>query len=262
MLDFYAEMFLKTFTTIHRLEVWFDLLDRTKGNLVLSGDKTQVVAEVGVLYTDCLEHGLDGAAEKCMRIMTAFGPDAIVTREYASNSLRELRERVEDDFKKHLFLHLTLKEAELYTAPTKDWTAVINRFPKTRHDIEESSKCFALGRYAASLFHVLLVAEFGVIVVADAVGVKGDKPGWTYVQQLQRVYDKKWSDKTPEEQKHNTLLGKVLPLMHAIKNEWRHKLDHVDNKLVWLDTDFSPEVAAAIISAVRGFMQTLVANLV
>jgi len=38
-------------------------------------------------------------------------------------------------------------------------------------------------------------------------------------------------------------------------------LSHVDNKIVWLDTDFSPGLAEDIISAVRGFMRTVAAGL-
>jgi hypothetical protein len=46
-----------------------------------------------------------------------------------------------------------------------------------------------------------------------------------------------------------------------MKESWRHKIDHVANKLEWMDTDFSPEVANEIITATRGFMRRLAAEL-
>jgi hypothetical protein len=94
------------------------------------------------------------------------------------DDLRELRRRFEDELKKKLFLQLTLAESRRYLAPLEAWEQIAERFPKTRYNIEESSKCFALERYGASVFHALQVAEYGVIQVAELMQVQGDKPGW------------------------------------------------------------------------------------
>jgi hypothetical protein len=53
----------------------------------------------------------------------------------------------------------------------------------------------------------------------------------------------------------------MMPFAHSIKNEWRHKINHMENRLVWLDTDFSPQMAGDIINAVRGFMHKLATEL-
>jgi hypothetical protein len=45
--------------------------------------------------------------------------------------------------------------------------------------------------------------------------------------------------------------------MLAMKDSWRHKISHVENRLEWLDTDFRPQLAKAIIKAIRGFMRRL-----
>jgi len=78
---------------------------------------------------------------------------------------------------------------------------------------------------------------------------------------LERIHSKKWGDKTPLEQQHAEFLKNLLPLSFAIKDSWRHKISHVDNKLAWTDTDFGPEVAGEIISATRGFMRKLATDL-
>jgi hypothetical protein len=90
---------------------------------------------------------------------------------------KELRGRLDDELFGTLFFSLDTSESEQYSNPTKDWEQVIKTWPKTQIDIEESSKCYACSRYAAAIFHVLLVAEFGVIEVAKLLGVAGDKPG-------------------------------------------------------------------------------------
>jgi hypothetical protein len=149
----------------------------------------------------------------------------------------------------------------MYTNPDQDWKTIIRRFPKLRHDVEECSKCFALGRYPASLFHVLLVAEFGIIEVAKLLNVVGNRPGWGDLERLERVHNKKWAEKSLLEQQHSEFLKNLLPLAFAIKDSWRHKISHVENKLEWMNTDFSSQVASEIISATRGFMRRLAEDL-
>jgi hypothetical protein len=143
----------------------------------------------------------------------------------------------------------------------KDWETVAKRWPKMQLDIEESSRCFALERFAASVFHVLLVAEFGVIQVCDLLKVSGDKPGWGCVSRLEKVLDKDFKNRSPLEQQHSKLLEEIVPMMVAVKDSARHKISHVDNRLVWLDADFSPQIASEVIGSTRGFMRRLAKEL-
>jgi len=184
-----------------------------------------------------------------------------ITYREAIALLKELRERLEDELHSQLFLHLDGQQAAMYQVPEKEWGEVIRRFGKVRKDVEEGIRCFALERYAASVFHVMLIAEFGVIEVAKLFGVEGDKPGWGALDRLQRVSTKAWKDKTAIEQKHSKFLDDLLPFALAIRNSWRHKLSHVDNKIEWADTDFSQNVAQDILSATRGFMEKLARDL-
>lgn len=261
MLEFYAGFFVQAFAKVNELE--------TRYSMTLNPDTratnsmcVEVYAEVGTFWAQLMEHGLSSAASKCARIHQALELSKMTaTYGELSGWLRDLRERLEDDLHGSLFLHIANKEAEWYKKPDKEWHPVISRFHKLRHDIEECSKCFALGRYAAALFHVLLVAEFGVIKVSELFGVSGDRPGWGALDRLKRINEKKWSDKTPLEQQHSEFLSNLLPLAYAIKDSWRHKISHVDNKLDWIDTDFSPTVAGEIISATRGFMRRLAQDL-
>jgi hypothetical protein len=108
------------------------------------------------------------------------------------------------------------------------------------------------------VFHILLVAEFGVIQVAKLLGLEGDKPGWGQLQNLEAVLKKKRLELIEIEKKHHKFLEDVVPLATVVKDSWRHKLTHVDNQIVWQDTDFSRKVAEEeIIAATRGFMRKL-----
>jgi len=250
-------MFAKEVCRLHKWEVEF-AMKRPQGTPLVSSEPIRV--NVSMFALQCERYGLESALQKCVRIVdrctTLQGLQPLTYGETAS-LLKDLRERLEDDMEKQVFLHLTLEEAGRYKDPAKNWTTVIGQFPHTRRDIEDSSKCFALGMYAASVFHVLLVAEFGVIEVAKLLNVAGDKPGWGSLERLEKILDKNYKDRSPLEQKHSQLLQNVVPLSSAIKEAWRHKISHAENKLTWIDTDFEPRTANEIITATSGFMRRL-----
>jgi len=261
MMRFYADLFVQTFTKILDWEVKCSRI--SNGSTPLPPPiALDVYAYVGVLGIELMTFGLKSSSQKAGRIHKRL-EDAHVVVNYGemTSMLRELRERIEDDFHSTVFVNLSPQESELYDNPDGEWRDVVRRFHKLRHDIEECSKCFALARYGAAVFHVMLIAEYGVIKVANLFGVAGDKPGWGALERLQKINDKDWKAKSPLEQKHSKFLENLLPLAFAMKESWRHKMDHVANKIEWMDTDFSPEVASDIISATRGFMRRLAADL-
>jgi hypothetical protein len=262
MMRFYADLFVQTLTKIIQWEVKCSRISNVPSTPLTPTIALELYAYIGVLTVELSTYELKSASLKGARIHERLQSAQMrVTYGEMTSMLRELRERMEDDFHSTVFVNLSPQESDLYVNPEKEWGNVTSRFCKVRHDIAECSKCFALTRYGAAVFHVLLVAEYGVIQVAELFQVAGDKPGWGALDRLQRINDKSWKDKSPLEQKHSNLLEKLLPLAFAMKESWRHKMDHVANKIEWMDTDFSPEVADDIISATRGFMRRLASDL-
>ncbi len=49
--------------------------------------------------------------------------------------------------------------------------AVQERFPSLATDIDEAGKCFATGRFTATVFHLMRVMEVGVQEFCEALGV-------------------------------------------------------------------------------------------
>jgi hypothetical protein len=166
-----------------------------------------------------------------------------------------------DELSLRLYFSFTPEEGETYLNPLKDWETVLGRFPKMQYNVEESAKCFALERYGAAVFHVLQVAEYGVIQLGKLMEELGDRPGWSCLHRLTKLISMPYPQRTPLAQKHTKLLEDVVPLAIVVKDSWRHKLDHVDNQIVWIDTDFSPNVAEEIVTATRGFMRKLALEL-
>jgi hypothetical protein len=260
MLQFYGDALIFEVSALHfaKAKLGFEKSD----SHVLPAAGAMVYAKLGVLSALFDLYGMKSSAAQCKRVIAmieAKGPNIRCGELY--ESLKQLRERSEDEFKAEFFIHLTPDEARLYQNPTKNWQEVSSRFYKVKFNIEESAKCFALGRFGASVFHILQVAEYGVIKVADLMGVSGDKPGWGSLQKIQDLIKIPYAQRTDLVKQHSKFLENVVPLAFVIKDRWRHKLDHVDNQIVWNDTDFGPEVADEIIKATRGFMRNLAKEL-
>ncbi|MGA2145544.1 MAG: hypothetical protein ABSH49_11350 [Bryobacteraceae bacterium] len=99
-----------------------------------------------------------------------------------------------------------------------------------------------------------------MIQAGDLLEVSGDKPGWGCLERLERIRAKNYKDRSPLEQQHSKFLDDSIPLMLTVK-DLRHKIEHVNNKLVWLDPMCTPEIAEEIISATRGLMRRLASDL-
>lgn len=66
----------------------------------------------------------------------------------------------------------------LYSEPYKGWETVVERFPKTATDIEEASKCLALNRATACVFHLMRVMEAGLYALADDLAIADVQENW------------------------------------------------------------------------------------
>ncbi len=260
LLKFETNLFLQLSNLLREMETLYKI-SLGAGMRVPDADRQRVNQCVAMLHVPCKYHGLVASRKKCKRILDQIERNSDITGDELYPSLRELRERIEDELSEQFFLNLEYKEAHLYTNPVEGWEAVCSRFPEMLYNVQECSKCFALERYGAAVFHVLQVAEYGVIQVADLFGLSGDKPGWGSLKKLSDLINDPYPKRTPDAQKHSKLLEHVIPLTIAMNDAWRHKLDHVDNQIVWVDTDFSPSVAEEIISATRAFMRKLASEL-
>ena len=260
MLQFYADFFVATLSRIATYERLAASEDREK--LAKPTAMPMLYAQLGLLQGHAQMYGFQSISAQCIRIMQKM--EALhmqIPCGDVRDDLKNLRERCDDELQKEFFLHLEPKQAQEYQRPKKEWETVVSRFHKVSYNIEESGKCYALERYGAAVFHVLQVAEYGVIQVAKLLQVEGDKPGWGALKRLSDLIKEPFPKRTALAQKHTKLLENVVPLAIVIKDSWRHKLDHVDNQIVWVDTDFSPEVAGEIISATRAFMRKLAKEL-
>lgn len=258
MLRFYADLFIKSLWEVNRIEgQWaHGRLDEAIPFPAAIG------AKVTALQLDCIEYGLPNSAAKCDRIMEKCDGSERVTYREGIALLKDLRERIEDEFRVKVFLTLTVKEAELYAFPIKGWESVIDRFGDSVRDIEEMGKCLALSRYPAAVFHSMQVIEHGVIALGTWLDVGDRKTGWNATtKELQRIVKTEPKQRSGWEVKHFQFIEQMNAVCYALMTAWRHKIDHAAGRLVLLPGDFAPEIAEDIVGASRTFMRRLAAEL-
>jgi hypothetical protein len=132
---------------------------------------------MGLYEQPCIELGLDASAATIRKLRAALTkPDPLAAE---VNPLTiELAHRLHDQMEGKCFFALTMSETEYYKYPRKSWEEVIVRFEDSITDVEEASKCFALSRYAASVFHSLQIVEIGLIELGRVIVVSDPQTGW------------------------------------------------------------------------------------
>lgn len=74
------------------------------------------------------------------------------------------------ELKDKTLIAISSKHRDHYVAPVREFgEAILEAFP-VEYDLEEASKCLALGRFTASVFHLMRAAEAAAAVVSEAVG--------------------------------------------------------------------------------------------
>lgn len=149
---------------------------------------------------------------------------------------------------------LTEAEESLFADPTKDWQNVLPQFASTLVDVEEAGRCFALGRFTASVFHSMRILEIGLAALGKEFGVATDKTNWgTIIQNIQNEIEVKskaqgagWADQQ--------FYSEATLDFRFFKDAWRNHVMHVH-----LPVD---EGKAKVISdRVRHFMHHLATKL-
>jgi hypothetical protein len=173
--------------------------------------------------------------------------------------LMDARQRLIDELSTKLFFQLPHERKEKFENPLKGWEVIIKRFEDVARDVEEMNKCFSLSRYTAAMFHAMQIAELGAIALGNCIGVTDPKKGWGPTQRRLEQLIKAGRNALPAN------LGTSFDFLEQMNREidsmtlsWRHKIDHAANRLAILpNTDFTPDIAEHITSAVRVFMLRL-----
>ena len=174
------------------------------------------------------------------------------------STIREVQTRLHDELSINLFFKLPPDKKTYFISPLKNWEEIIARFPDTTGNIEEMSKCFALSRYAASVFHSVKAIESVLIQFGKFLGVNDPFSGWTAVtSRLEALLKTKYPDLPSKYQSCRSFLEQMNAVAQALQSAWRNKISHAQGSLTLMTVEFSPDIAEEIMVASRSFMRRL-----
>jgi hypothetical protein len=162
------------------MRVYEETADKGAGDLISKDVRAGATTEFSQLASLCAGLGLAGAAASAEKLVALYGQPKSTYGQQAE-LFGELKGRLVDEKRKRLFFVLTLKETEFYSKPLLGWEPIISRFPGVLNDLEEASKCLALSRYAAAVFHSTQIVETGLIELGTFLKVTDPLSGWTAV---------------------------------------------------------------------------------
>ena len=167
--------------------------------------------------------------------------------------------RLEDELAINLFFKLPEGKRKHFDNPIDGWEEVIARFPEIVSNVEEMSKCFALSRYAAAVYHACQTIELGLIQLGKFIGVQDPKSGWTAVtNRLEKLVVKTEYEDLEQKYKDSfTFLEQMHGVVKALKSAWRNKIDHAQGRLVLMTVDFTSDITEETMIASRAFMRRL-----
>jgi hypothetical protein len=257
MKPFDAALFMRFMESVgmtRTLEALPSLLKRAVSlNDVSDGWVTDWLILMDLYEQPCVELDLAASAATIRKLRAALKKPNPLSTDVNPLTI-ELGGRLYDEMGGRHFWALTISETAYYRNPHKGWEEAIAKFPASITDVEEASKCFALSRYAAAVFHSLQIVEIGLIDLGRVIVATDPQTGWNATtNRLNKILATKYPDRTPFQQQHSQFLEQISATIEALKSAWRNKISHAHDKLVLLTSDFTPEVAEEILLASRSF---------
>lgn len=144
--------------------------------------------------------------------------------------------------------------AKLYLSSTKSivGSQCCTRFKSIKRDLEESAKCFALGRCTASVFHLMRVLEICLHAAEDSLKLPRLKdPNWGVCLARWHAHAiPKLSQSHPVYTAHEAFYKSVRATLCAVKDAWRNPTMHVER-------DYNETESRDIFTAVCVFARNL-----
>lgn len=140
-----------------------------------------------------------------------------------------------------------------FQEPLDGWGDVLAKFPSCAVDIEEASKCLALNRSTACVFHSMRVVEAGLEALAKALGIPYEYKNWDPVlKQLAHIAETEYQKLEDRWKGQRQKFLDARERLTAIKDALRNPTMHVRGT-------FTEEMAEDVYRSARGFMNHLAA---
>ncbi len=133
-------------------------------------------------------------------------------------------------------------------------TQVRESFPSVRTDMNEASKCFALDRYTASVFHSMRIMEAGLTKMAEGLNIEVGKNRHNALEEIQSEIDFCNRTPTPAWQAIGPFYSEAAGYFQKLKDAWL-------NYAMRINAHYDEPTSIEILNSVSDFMRHLARKL-
>ena len=169
--------------------------------------------------------------------------------------LDDLDRRIRDELEERHLIFVSPGKSDLYDAPLTAWGRVPDEFPSAIFDIDEASKCLALDRGTASVFHQMRVLERGLRLLAGDLSVElSYHPNWSEAIDLIEKRVTKQMPPSDPKAKHRQFYQQAVMQFRLFKDAVRNYVTHES-------ATYNSRQSEGCYRAVNDFMQHLATRL-
>lgn len=236
MLELEVRPFMGAAVHLREFMSFIDCIEDKKAPVTLIDRDTVVLPRVKTMAKALSDINARSALAPTNRLLAVLEPeDFKISLEELKIYLVDIESRFIDHLDDIKLFVLHAEEAVLMSdADTLvSFEGFSSKFPRTALEIEESAKCFALGRHTASVFHAMRALEVGLEVLAKFLEipdpVKATDRSWGHM--LKPINDK-INERWPKHERHKNSEGSKIEALYAtldaVKNPWRNGTMHVE----------------------------------
>jgi HEPN domain-containing protein len=222
-------------------------------------------ADIAAALMDIQEHceflGLQSTLAKVKRCYEQAKIGTLDKSEWM-NHLDELESRFHDDIKGLHLLYIEPKKFALYIEQQPFGEEVHSRFFLANHDIREATRCLALNRYDACVFHSMRVLEHGLRALSERITNKRVvNPNWAdMIKDIENAIKTRDSEnpRKPRWKREREFFIQAALHFRYLKDALRNNSAHVTAGPVEM---YENDSAEAVFEHVRDFMQHLTTKL-
>jgi hypothetical protein len=161
-----------------------------------------------------------------------------------------LEQRIRDELSLQTFLRVPSDRARFYEKARDQWIEGIAKFPSISFDAEEASKCYALERSTAAVFHMMRILESPLAVIARELGVVKQSPTWNaYLVAFRTAAATKFPAPHGPDKRMRDYYAALEAQLSAIKDAFRNATMHS------LERTYTQEQAHELFILLRGFLR-------
>lgn len=238
MFDLNINKFLETLRQTNALKIRVEsaIDEADRGSLITGDIRSRLASDFTDLSSACFVVHSILASKSATRMANRLEDvDEAVTIQNAYDALVDIQSRMTDECEDIAVLVLSRDQRSLFhsTADQISGWPISSAFPDAARELEEASRCFALGRATASVFHGMRMLEIGIKAFSSKLNIPDPvKPAERNWGRILSVMKAKIDEDFPKNQRMPGSLGASYEALHtsldAVKNPWRNATMHVE----------------------------------